>query len=93
MGIKEKLKRPLSPRDTAKKITDNLIPNTHIGNHTYESLSQELIALCQTKPMFRDGKWRKRANNIRANLLNKISHGDSSFQPLLLELNKIQEMR
>ena len=93
MGLKEKLKKKSTPREIAKKITDNLTPNIHIGNHTYESLSQELISLANTKPMFRDGKWRKRANNIRANLLNKISAGERKFQPMILHLNQIEDMR
>ncbi len=94
MGIKERFKRTTeTARETSKKISDGLTPNIHIGKHTYETLSQELIALCQTKPMFRDSKWRKRSNNIRANLLNKVSNGHKNFQPLILELNKIQEMR
>lgn len=94
MGLKEKFRKPIeSARETSKKITENLTPNTHIGNHTLETLSQEIIALCQTKPMFRDHKWHKRSRNIRANLMNKISTGDRTFQPLFNELNKIEEMR
>ena len=91
MGLKEKFKS--SARETAEKITDNLIPNTHIGNHTLETLTQEILSLCNTKPMFRDHKWHKKSRNIRANLMNQISHGNRSFQPLFNELNKIEEMR
>ena len=86
-------KKKFQPREIAKSITDKLTPNIHIGNHTYETLTQEIISLCNQKPMFRDGDWRKRARNIRANLLNKIANGDRKFQPLILELNKVEEMR
>lgn len=87
MGLKE------SARTISKKITSDLIPNTHIGNHTLETLSQEIYSLRNTKPMFRNSDWHKKSRNIRANLANHISHGHTEFQSLFLALNQVEEMR
>ena len=95
MGILDKVKKGSkeSARKTAEKITDGLTPNTHIGNHSIESLSQEVFSLRNIKPMFRDGKWRKRFANVEANILDKISHGQNQYQSLLWELDQVKEMR
>ncbi len=95
MGLVEKFSKKSkdSARDIAKKITDEVIPNTHIGNHTIESLSQEVFSLRNTKPMFRDSKWKKQFLKIDAQVRDQISHGHNQYQSLLIELTQIQEMR
>jgi len=91
MGLKEKFGS--QARETSKKITDKVIPNTHIGNHSIESLSQEVFSLRNTKPMFRDGKWKKQYERIEGKILEKISYGQNQFQALYSELMQIKEMR
>jgi len=91
MGIFNKSKE--TAREISKKISDGVKDPQHLGAHSYESLTQEVISLANTKPMFRDTKWHKRSRNVRANILNKISHGEQKFQGLILELNKVEEMR
>jgi hypothetical protein len=91
MGLKEKFVK--DARATAKKITDEVIPNSHIGNHTIESLSQEVFSLRNTKPMFRDAKWKKQFLKVDASIRDKISHGQNQYQSLLIEMTQIQDMR
>ncbi len=90
MGFKEKFS---SARSTAKKITDGVIPNTHIGNHTIESLSQEVFSLANTKPMFRDGKWKKQFERTEGKILEKISLGQNQYQTLFHQLAQVKDMR
>jgi len=95
MGLKEKFKKKVieSPREIAKKITDEIKEPHHIGKHTIETVGQELFSLANERPMFRDSDWRKRARNIRAICMNKISQGDPHFQNSLIQLNLIEDMR
>jgi len=80
-------------REIAKKISDEVIPNTHIGSHSIETLSQEVFSLRNVKPMFRDSKWRKQFLKVDASVRDKISHGQNQYQSLLIELTQIQDMR
>ena len=94
MGFKEKLKK--SARDVSKSISDGSTPERHLGRYSYESLSQELIALSQTKPMFRDSKWKKRFIVIEHEIKLKLSDGGdkfSKYQSMLLCMQQISEMR
>lgn len=94
MGFKEKLKK--SSREISQQITEKVIENKHIGNYTYESLSQEMIALSQVKPMFRDSKWKKRFIIIEHEINLKLSKGDSKFskyQSMIICMKAISEMR
>ncbi len=94
MGFKEKLKK--SAREVSKQITENVIENKHLGNYTYETLSQELIALSQTKPMFRDPKWKKRFIIIEHEIRLKLSTTTdkfSKYQSMLQCMKAIGEMR
>jgi len=54
----------MSARTIAEKITKSLRDPEHLGKHTPETLQQELFSLRNTKPMFRDSKWRKRFDRI-----------------------------
>ena len=66
---------------------------SHLGKQTFETISQELIALSQTKPMFRDKDWRHRARGIRAGILNLISSGNNKAQRMIIALNQIEDQR
>ena len=94
MGFKERLKK--SARDVSHSITQTVVENKFLGNYTYETLSQELIALSQIKPMFRDAKWKKRFIVIEHEIKLKLSKGDSKFskyQSMLICMKQISEMR
>ena len=94
MGFKEKLKK--SSREISQTITEKVIENKHIGNYSYEVLSQEMIALSQTKPMFRDAKWKKRFIIIEHEINLKLSKQDSKFskyQSMVICMKAISEMR
>jgi len=94
MGFKEKLKK--SARVVSKEISDGVIPERHLGKYSYEALSQELIALSQTRPMFRDSKWKKRFILIEHEIKIKLSDGGSKFskyQSMLHCLQQVSEMR
>lgn len=89
--IADKLKSK-SARQESKEISDGT-PEKHLGKHSLETVGQELFSLENTRPMFRDSKWHKRAKNIRDVCLNEISNGDSHFQNSLIQLNLIEDMR
>jgi len=93
MGFKEKLKK--SARVISKEISDGSTPEKHLGKYSYEALSQELIALSQTKPMFRDSKWKKRFIIIEHEIKIKLSNGGekfSKYQTMLQCLQQVGEM-
>jgi len=54
----------MSARKIAESISNKLRETEHLGKHTPETLQQELFSLRNTKPMFRDSKWRKRFDRI-----------------------------
>jgi len=94
MGFKEKLKK--SAREVSQSISDGSTPEKHLGNYSYESLSQELIALSQTKCMFRDSKWKKRFIVIEHEIKIKLSQGGgmfSKYQSMLICLRQVGDMR
>lgn len=93
MGFKEKLKK--SSREISQQITEKVIENKHIGKYSYEALSQEMIALSQTKPMFRDAKWKKRFIIIEHEINLKLSLGlqFSKYQSMVICMKAISEMR
>lgn len=94
MGFKEKLKK--SSRGISQTITEKVIENKHIGNYSYEALSQEMIALSQTRPMFRDSKWKKRFIIIDHEINLKLSQGGvkfSKYQSMIICMKAISEMR
>jgi len=93
MGFKDKFTK--SAREVSKTISENALDNKHLGKYTYETLSQELIALSQIKPMFRDSKWKKRFIVIDHEIKLKLSIGDkfSKYQSMLRCLQQVEEMR
>jgi len=82
-----------SARKKAEKISKGVLENQHLGSHSSETIDQELYALEITKPMFRDGKWHKKARSIRAEILNEIAKGKTMYQIKLIRLNQIEERR
>jgi len=80
-------------RKTAEKISKGDILPQHLGSHSFETLGQELFSLDNTKPMFRDHDWHKKARNCRAQILTGISKGKRNYQNLIQYLNRIEESR
>ena len=54
----------MSLRQKAKEISRGDRAPEHLGEHTPETLTQELFSLKNTKPAFRDKKWRERFDKI-----------------------------
>lgn len=67
---KEVLKKPLAPREQAQEITETKTEPHHMGEHTAETLTQELFSLANTKPAFRDKKWQANWESINEQVSN-----------------------
>ena len=91
MGKGEKISE--SARVISKKITDKVLPNQHIGSHSFETLWQEVYSLGNTKPMFREKKWFHNARNCRAKIITGIAKGNRKYQQLILFLNQVDVQR
>ena len=57
-----------SPRDESEKITQGETKPHHIGKMSFQVLQAEIVSLRNTKPMFRNSKWKKRAAMIGENI-------------------------
>ena len=77
------------PRSESEKITEGKEEPKHLGEHTPETLTQEIVALSQTKPAFRSKKWYKRADHIRKILLERVEKDPRQYQGLLSKLDSI----
>lgn len=86
MGLKN------SAREIAEKITKKELPPQHLGSHTLETLHQEMISLCQTKPAFRTAKWRERFNKLIENFGSSNLPMDK-IRPMRWEMQRIEAMR
>jgi len=89
MGIKE------SAREIAKKISEGTTDPQHLGKYTKEMIDQELFSLENTKPMFRESKWKKRVESVRKAIMEKISRNKESIicQFHLQHLERIENQR
>jgi len=89
MGIKK------SAREIAKAISDGVKEPQHIGKYTKEMIDQELFSLENTKPMFRESKWKKRVESVREAIMKKLSRNDNSIicQFHLRKLEAIENQR
>ncbi len=86
MGLKN------SAREIAEKIGKGSLPPQHLGSHSLETLRQEMISLCQTKPAFRTGKWRERFNKLIENFGSSNLPIDK-IRPMRWEMQRIENMR
>jgi len=84
-----------SAREIAKAISDGIREPQHIGKYTKEMIDQELFSLDNTKPMFRDSKWKKRAQTVRDAIMKKLSRNEHSIicQFHLRQLERIENVR
>jgi len=89
MGIKE------SAREIAKKISEGKSDPQHLGKYTAEMIDQEIFSLGNTKPMFRNLKWIKSFENLRFEIMKKISRNERSIycQIQLKDLERIENQR
>ena len=62
-----------TPREQARDITEDKSEPHHIGEHTKETVTQELFSLMHTKRMFRSSKWHVRHRKIREIFEKKFS--------------------
>ena len=77
-----------SARDQAEAITEGM-PEKHLGEHTLETLTQEVVALGNTKPMFRGDKWQSRASSVKKDLAEQFKQNPRGFLRLQKKLNAI----
>jgi len=54
----------LRAREKSEYITKKVFGEKHLGQHTFETLKQEMFSLANTKEAFRDSKWKKRWEGI-----------------------------
>ena len=89
MGIKK------SAREIAKTITEGVKDPQHLGKYTKEMIDQELFSLENTKPMFRESKWKKRVESVREEIMKKLSRNQNSIicQFHLRTLERIENQR
>ena len=89
MGIKD------SAREIAKKITDGKLEPQHLGKYSAEMIDQEIFSLGNTKPAFRNLKWIKSFENLRFEIMKKISRNERSVycQIQLKDLERIENQR
>lgn len=89
MGIKQ------SAREIAKKISEAKLEPQHLGKYTAEMLTQEIYSLQNTKPMFREFKWKKRFETVRQEVMKKLSRNEHSImcQVWLRNLELIENQR
>ena len=89
MGIKQ------SAREIAKKISEGTTDPQHLGKYSAEMLTQEIYSLQNTKPMFRELKWKKRFETVRQEVMKKLSRNEHSImcQVWLRNLELIENQR
>ena len=96
MGLfKDKKKSHSSAREQSLKISTGGAEPSHIGKYTKEMIDQELFSLDNTKPAFRDQKWKKRAGTVRDAIMKKLSRNENSIicQFQLRKLEQIENVR
>ena len=76
-------------RETAKAISENKIPNQHLGNHTPETLEQEIKSLARTKLMYRNAKWWNRFHKLSMSLGNLKSEFGDKYPELVQRMTSI----
>ena len=82
-----------SPRETSQAISDGNKDPQHLGKHTVATLTQEVVSLGQTKPMFRDAKWSRRAEHLRNVILENLKEKKSvDREPFLGLENKLHSI-
>ena len=65
------------------------MPEKHLGEHTLETLTQEVVSLGNTKPMFRGDKWQERAQSVKKSLADQFKQNPRGFLRLQKKLNAI----
>jgi hypothetical protein len=90
-----KSKKEKSPREQAREISEGKKEPHHIGKHSIETLSQEIFSLDNTKPMFREKKWKEKFQEIKKIIKGKISKNQKSdqCQNMLKALERIENTR
>jgi len=88
-------KKKQTAREIAKEISDGKQEVQHLGKYTAEMIDQELFSLENTKPMFRESKWTKRAQTIKEEITKKLSRNQNSIicQFQLIRLERILNQR
>ena len=90
-NVINEIRETLAPtaRDKSKEITDGDREPQHLGEHTLETLTQEVTSLGNIKPMFRNTEWMKRYDHIKNILEKDIKKNVRAHQGLLNKLNAI----
>jgi len=78
-----------NPRIVSEAITEGNIGPQHLGKHTPETLTQEVVSLGNTKPMFRNKDWTTRAYKIKATIRSQMKENPRFYQGLLGKIDGI----
>jgi len=89
------LRKKKSAREIAKEISEGKRDPEHLGKMTVEVIDQLIFALGYTKPMFRGSKWKKSFENVKENIMKKLSRNENSIicQFQLNALERVQNQR
>lgn len=90
-NVINEIRETLAPtaRDKAEEITEGDREPEHLGAHTLETLTQEVVSLGNIKPMFRNTKWMNRYEKIKNTLEKDKKKNLRAYQSLLDKLNAI----
>jgi len=73
------LKKKKSAREISKEISEGKEEPQHLGKYSAEMVTQEIYSLQNSKPMFRDFKWKKRFETVRQAVMKKLSRNENSI--------------
>jgi len=84
-----------SAREESKEISEGKKEPHHIGKYTLETINQEIFSLENTKPMFREKKWKTRLDEIKKAIKNRLSRNIEKdiCQYQLTALERIENQR
>jgi len=66
-------------REISKEISEGKRDPEHLGKYSAEQIDQEIYSLENTKPMFRDSKWKKRYESVQKAIIDKLSRNKESL--------------
>jgi len=92
VGVFDKKK---SAREISKEISEGTGDPEHLGKYSAEQIDQEIYSLENTKPMFRDSKWKKRYESVEKSIKEKLSRNNESLmcQVWLGNLRRVDNQR
>ncbi len=88
-AVIDEIKTHVTPRQHAEHITDEKEEEHHLGDYTPAALQAEIVALGNTKPMFRSDKWNERAQMIKRVIQKDMKKDPKQYQGLLNKIDSV----